>query len=207
MWGNQARRRGRSLSSAMSPHGLDSGQLPHLFLDDTPWERITMASSAQIEANCRNAQRLPLAAGAMGRFRIVLDSGAMGKRPGGVVLDRSLVQPPRKKRRTKPIWYRRKALMHNGLNQKKTIWMSANEANPRRVGRWSAMRADKISIGSWRVRRTTQRESRLTRTRTRQLKHARAIAPNRAWIASRSHHKSAERSQFSIDAKHLFTRS
>ena len=200
------RRRGRTLSSEVSPHRLDSGQLPYLFLDDTPGKRTTMASSAQIEAKCRNAQRLPLAAGAMGRIPHPAGprsnektSGQSGSGP----IPRSTTA---KKARTKPIWYRRKALMHNGLNQKKPIWMSANEANPRRVGRWSAIRADKISIGSWRVRPTTRRESRLTRTRTRQLKHARAMPQTEPWIASRSPPQKRRRSNLSIDAKHLFTR-
>src|SRR5208337_1969841 len=64
----------------------------------------------------------------------------------------------RKKRRTKPNWNRRKALLHRELNHKMPSRGSANEANPQRVGRLSRARA---TIGLKRLCRRARAPGRL----------------------------------------------
>src|SRR5271157_3454870 len=64
----------------------------------------------------------------------------------------------RKKRRTKPNWNRRKTLIHKDLDHKMPSRRSANEANPRRVGRLSTAQA---MIGLKRLCRRTRAAGRI----------------------------------------------
>ena len=64
----------------------------------------------------------------------------------------------RKKRRTKPIWNRRKIMIHMGLKQETPSRRRPNEANPRRVARWSTARADTIPFAPFIIRRSRRWE-------------------------------------------------
>jgi len=79
----------------------------------------------------------------------------------------------RKKRRTKPNWNRRKTLLHKELNHKMPSRRSANEANPRRVGRLSRARA---TIGLKRLCRRARVAGRLGAAKVVRYQKQRPVA-------------------------------